>query len=349
MTPPAHTSISDSEPIGIAVVRDCARATFNLESAALKSALRPVAAVRSDDQAAIGEAIPGCPIASLEEVLSDDDVSLVLVTGSPDSALTIGQQVLASGRHLAVDTSNGRSRGTLSELAIQAELKRRLVSVWRTRSVDTTWLQAAKVVHSGEVGPIRSVRFLMHDVAASMLPAVDSQPYEERRHGVLSTLGLDYVSDLLALVDCPVVSVFGTLNRSPLKFGSADQTDDGSFKQDRGFVAEFKFSNGVSAVLDIDFSSAAPVSTGWIVQCERGGFANGQQSITVEDGEVYHVPIEVETVDPIDELANTIRNWSDADVQATSRAALAREIRVATLRRLIMESHDSGQVIKCDV
>lgn len=345
----ATNSMSPSEPIGIAVVGESLHATFHLESAALHPALRLVAAVRPVDPTAAGEAIPDCPFATLDDVLSNDCVSLVLVTGSPELVRTVGQQVLESGRHLAVDTLDGPSGETLSELSRHAESKDSLTSVWRTRGVDTSWLQALNVAQSEESGAIRSVRFLMHDLAASMLPGVDSARYPEKTHGVLATLGPDYVSDLLALVDGPVVSVFGTLNRSPLLFGSESQTDGNAVTSDHGFLAQFKFKNGVSAVLDIDFCSAAPVSTGWIVQCKRGGFADGQQSITVEDGEVYQVPVEVEPVDPIEELANTIQNWANTDVRAASRATLARQLRVATLIRLIRESHDSDQSIRCDV
>ena len=85
------------------------------------------------------------------------------------------------------------------------------------------------------------------------------------------------------------------------------------------------------------------------MQFERGGFADGQHSITVEDGEVYHVPVPVEPFDLCANLRASIRNEDTARTRARSRATHTQEVRVARIIELIRHSHETGQVITCDV
>lgn len=352
MNSPAADSAVTQEPIGIAVVGAGPQAIFHLESAAVRSGYRPIAAATTDSSQTNGDAIPQCPFVSLDRVLGDDDVKLVFVTGGPDDVLEPGMQVLSAGRHLVVDPLASLSLPTLQQLSDHAAEQGRCCTVWRPQTSDENWRQALKVTRSSESGPVRSVRFLLHELAVSMLPsAIDSRmsrPYAELTNGVLRTFGPHCVSQLLELVESPVSSVFGQLHGRRLKFGSTESSCADVAAVDTGFVTTVTFESGVTAMLEMNLCCAAPLATGWVVQFAGGGFADGRHSITVADGEVYQVPVAAEPVDPYDQLAASISAWHDAAVQAQSRKTLARETVVARIIELIRQSHESRQVVEFD-
>ena len=189
-----------------------------------------------------------------------------------------------------------------------------------------------------------------------MLPPTGwrSRPLEhsEDIFGVLATVGTHRIAQLLGLLDERVSSVRGQLNFGRVEFGSAESSTGSRLNvdtTDSGFLACISFASGATAVVDVSMSCAAPLATGWVIQFERGGFADGHHSITVEDGEVYQVAVPVESFDPYAHLRASIRSPEFGKTLASSHAALTQEVRVARIIELIRHSHEIGQVITCDV
>jgi len=165
-------------------------------------------------------------------------------------------------------------------------------------------------------------------------------------------MGTHRIAQLLGLLDERVSAVRGQLSFGRVEFGSAE-TSTGSRLDvdtpDSGFLACISFASGATAVVDVSMRCAAPLATGWVIQFERGGFADGHHSITVEDGEVYQVPVLVDPFDPYAHLRASIRSRDFGKTLASSHAALAQEVRLARIIELIRHSHETGQVITCDV
>jgi len=342
----------------IGVIGDSRQAMFHLESAALHVGFTPIAAAIPGDEVPNREAIPGCPFLPVDGLLGRPEVELVFVTGAPDDVIVQSQRVLQSGRHVVLDADASVTSASLETLFDLADRTGCSCSIWRPHHADENWRQAIQMAASTESSPgaIRSIRFLLHDLAVSMLPPTDwrSRPVEhsENTFGVLATMGTHRIAQLLELVEGQVSAVRGQLSFGRVGFGSAETATISRFNvdaPDSGFLAFISFASGATAVVDVGMSCAAPLTTGWVMQFERGGFADGQHSITVEDGEVYHVPVPVEPFDPYADLRASIRNEDTARNQAASRATHAQEVRVARIIELIRHSHDTGQVVTCDV
>jgi|GEM_PF-1849695 predicted dehydrogenase len=353
-TEPADTQA----PLRIGVIGDSRPAMFHLESAALHVGFTPIAAAIPDDEVPNCESIPGCPFLPVDVLLDRPEVELVFVTGAPDDVIEQSQRVLKSGRHVVLDADADLTSASLEALFDLADSTGCFCNIWRPHQADENWRQAIQVRASTESSPgaVRSVRFLLHDLAASMLPPTGwksrTVAHSENAYGVLATVGTHRIAQLVELLDGRVVAVRGQLSFRRVKFGSAETAADSESNvdaTDSGFLACISFASGATAVVDVSMSCAAPLATGWVMQFERGGFADGQHSITVEDGEIYHVPVPVEPFDPYADLRASIRNEDTARTQARSRATHTQEIRVARIIELIRHSHDTGQVITCDV
>lgn len=355
---PSPGSANPREPLRIAVVGDSHAAIFHLEAAALQAGLTPIAAAVPGSTVPDRDAIPGCAFLTVDALLENSDAELVVVTGAPDDVMKHAHHVLQSGRHVVVDPAASVTSASVEALLEAGKSANCFCGIWRPHEADENWRQALQVATSTEAGAVRSLRFLLHDLAVCMLPGIAETvrqgQYAELTYGVLASTGAHHVTQLLTLVDESVVAVRGQLDFTRVQFGaaSAGAASVRSSEEDtvdRGFLASIEFASGTTAVIDVSVSCATPLATGWVVQFERGGFANGQHSITVEDGEIYHVPVEAVPFDPYAELAASIRGWDSQAVQAETHAALRREVRVAKLIQLIRRSHETGQVIACDV
>lgn len=332
------------KPIGVAVVGDSPEAIFHLESAAIHPDLQAVCAAVAGEPAD-REAIPGCPFVEIGSLPELENIELVVVTGHPADAARCAKALLESGQHVVVDPDASLSSESIASLDSCAETHRCYCQIWRPYAADENWRQARQLVSSSEAGAVQSARFLLHDLAVSMMPAADVRPGNEIAHGVLATFGSHYVAQLLALVEGPVVRVRGQQIFRTLRFGDDDSKS--ATETDTGFIALIEFASGATGVVDVDLCSAAPLETGWVLQCERGGIARGQQSITVEDGEIYHVSVNVEPIDLHTDVVTTLRDWESNETCAANEG-LRREVRVSTILELIRESHDSRRVVACN-
>lgn len=110
---------------------------------------------RKGDEAA--KAYPNAKIfRSIEELLADDSITLIVVATPSDSHFAVAEQCLKANRDVVIDkpfTLTSEEAATLIHLARE---KKRLLSAYQNRRWDGDFLTVCKVLDSGELGRLVS-------------------------------------------------------------------------------------------------------------------------------------------------------------------------------------------------
>jgi len=334
---PSATSPSATLPsLRIATVGLSPEVLFHLEAAAIRDELVPVAAARTDFAEGTSAPVPGCSICSIDELLERSDVDVVFVGGPIESRVDVAVRVLQSGKHVVVEPSSFFHPEALQRLINEVETTGKLCKVWRPHDADPDFRRACKVVTGGEAGPIRSLRFLQHDMAAALLPSSsyfqnDQTSRDRLTISTLRDLAAHRIAQALTLANSPIKDIASKFRRDTLVLGERDSVQPVTPAGDTSFHAVIEFENEATAIIDIGLACPAPYSTGWIAQGNQGGYHSGRQYITVDDGEIYDVAVEVEPFDPYLNLHAVLRSWSKLEVQKEYLARLQAELELANM------------------
>ena len=320
----------DTSPLRIATVGLSGAAVFHLEAAAIRDGLEPVAAASTGEPNEPNEPVPGCPVCNLDELIERSDIDVVFVCGPVESRIDTAVKLLQNSQHVVVESSAALTPEQIQRLIRESSFAARYCSVWRPRHFEPDFRRAVQVVASGEAGPVRTVRFLQHQMAAAMLPdAGSSSSRDQITHSTLRDILGHRLAQALTLINEPIKSVTASFDRDPVFFGTTDSAIEKTPAGDTSFHTMIEFESGASVLLDIALSSVAPVSTGWIVQGTRGGYHAARQHITVEDGEIYDVAVEIPPLDPYQQLREQLRHWPDHAAIEQCQTQLHRESAVA--------------------
>lgn len=329
-------SHSDTSPLRIATVGLARDAVFHLEAAAIGDGLQPVVAARTDQTEQPVAPVPGCPVCTLDELIERSDIDVVFVSGPVETRIDTAVRLLQNNQHVVVESSAALPLQQIQSLIDESSAAERYCSIWRPRNFEPDFRRAAQVVAASEAGPVRAVRFLQHEMAAAMLPdAASPHSRDQINNATLRDVIGHRLAQSLTLINEPVKSVTARFTRAPVSFGSTESAREITPAGDTNFSAMIEFGSGASALLDIAMSSAAPISTGWIVQGTRGGYHSERQHITVEDGEIYDVAVELDPLDPYQQLREQIRHWPDPAAIEECQRELRLESAVAGVLRQI--------------
>ena len=337
-------------PLRIATVGQCPNAVFHLEAAAIREELIPVAAARTNDAEGSTVSVPDCSVCDIDELVERSDVDAVFVCGPVESRIDHAVRLLQAGRHVIVEPSFVLQPEELQQLINEAEASQKFCEIWRPQNADPDFRRAAKVVSSGEAGPIRSLRFMQHDMAAALLPV--AAPLMEnvqtsRDRLTTSTLrdsAAHRVAQALTLISAPVKNVSAKDRQDSLVLGERGSVRKVAPKGDTTFHAVIDFENDATAIIDIGLACPAPFSTGWIVQGNQGGYHTDRQYITVDDGEIYDVAVEIEPFDPYLNLGSMLGNWANPKIRKQCLEQLQTELRLAN----VLQKFFVGQEYRAD-
>jgi predicted dehydrogenase len=326
----------DAPPFRIATVGLSQNAIFHLEAAAIRDGLQPVVAARTDETNAADEPVPGCPTCSLDALVDRSDIDVVFVCGPVESRIDTAVRLLQSQQHIVVEPSADLPPELIERLIDESSAAARCCSVWRPHNSEPDFRRAAQVVASGEAGSVRAVRFLQHQMAAALLPDTGSPGCRDQiTHSTLRDQVGHRLAQALTLINEPVKSVTASFGRAPVSFGTTESAKEITPAGDTSVHVIIEFESGASALLDIALSSVAPISTGWIMQGTRGGYHSERQHITVEDGEIYDVAVEIIPLDPYQHLREQLQHWPEPSAIKNCQTQLHREAAVASILRQI--------------
>jgi len=110
---------------------------------------------RKGDEAA--EAYPGVPIyRSVEAMLEDKTLELIVVATPNDSHIPLTKQLLAAGRNVVVDKPFALTSSDVAEVIQLARKQKLLLSAYQNRRWDGDFLTVKKLLAVGEIGELVS-------------------------------------------------------------------------------------------------------------------------------------------------------------------------------------------------
>jgi len=110
--------------------------------------------VVSRDAAKVQAELPGCLVGSLDEVLADDTVDLVVIATPNDTHAPIARQALLAGKHVVIDKPFALDLAEAEALVVLAEEQQRLLSIFHNRRWDGDFLTVRRLLAEGALGQV---------------------------------------------------------------------------------------------------------------------------------------------------------------------------------------------------
>jgi predicted dehydrogenase len=156
---------------------------------------------RTGDEAA--KAYPATRIdRSLEAVLDDKSIELVVVSTPNETHFVLAKRVLQAGKHVVIDKPFAATSEEALELGALANSKGLLAIPFHNRRWDGDFLTVKKLLHQGAVG--RLVTFESHFDRFRPIPRENTwKEAENPANGMLFDLGPHLVDQVLALFGAP--------------------------------------------------------------------------------------------------------------------------------------------------
>ncbi|MGH0052404.1 MAG: Gfo/Idh/MocA family protein [Sphaerochaetaceae bacterium] len=192
--------------------------------------------------------------ATVEDLLSDDSVELVLNLTTPQSHFTLCKQVLEAGKHVYVEKPLSLTTAEASQLVELAEKKHLVLGGAPDTFLGSGIQTCRKLIDDGWIGrPVAASAFMMNHGHESWHP--DPEFYYQKGGGPLFDMGPYYITALVNLLG-PVKSVTGYVQKS---FGERTITSEPkkgkiiNVEVDTHIASLLQFSSGCIATLVTSF------------------------------------------------------------------------------------------------
>lgn len=161
--------------------------------------LAAVATTRADE---VRRDVPGVRAATVDEVLADDAIDLVVVATPNTAHVDLARRALAAGKHVVVDKPFTNTAAEADDLIALAAAQGRALSVFQNRRWDNDFLTVRQVLASGLLGDV--VTYETH--YDRFKPEVAGGKWREQPlpgSGVLYDLGAHLIDQALTLFGTP--------------------------------------------------------------------------------------------------------------------------------------------------
>lgn len=230
-------------------------------------------------------------------LLGDRNVEVVFLATPPAFHTELTLSALAAGKHVVIETPMCLSVIDADAVLAAAARSGRSVIVAHARRWDEDFRTAQESLTSGELGSPVQFKLINWHYNPSRMPArslsnentaaasTETADWHWREHassggGALWEFGIHYFDQLLCLASRPPQTVFG---RTWSLRGSDSEV---------GFLAVIAFAGGLMAHVEVDRAAGVPLSTGWMIAGDRGGYAAATRYLPTPQGEVVDLPVE---------------------------------------------------------
>ncbi|WP_324040429.1 Gfo/Idh/MocA family oxidoreductase, partial [Aeromonas caviae] len=110
--------------------------------------------VVSRDAAKVQTALPGTRVGTLEQVLADDSLDLVVIATPNDTHAPIAREALLAGKHVVIDKPFALDLAEAKALVELAEKQQRLLSIFHNRRWDGDFLTVRRLLAEGALGQV---------------------------------------------------------------------------------------------------------------------------------------------------------------------------------------------------
>jgi len=173
---------------------------------------------------------------SLEDILFDNEVDVVLVATPNDSHKDLSIKALQSGKHVICEKPVTLNTSEYSEVLEVAKKVNRVFMVHQNRRWDEDFLMIKKLYTDRKVGDVFQIESRVQ--GANGIPG-DWRHMKEFGGGMLLDWGVHLLDQILNLVNSPLKSV-----AADLSYVLGNGVDD-------GFMSHLTFENGVKAIVEV--------------------------------------------------------------------------------------------------
>lgn len=141
---------------------------------------------------------------SVDELLADDDIELVVVNTPNDTHFDFAAKALNAGKHVLLEKP---AAATSAEAKKLFDLARKLnlhLMLYQNRRWDSGFLQVKEVIESGRLGKLEEVHFRMDRFKRALSPKLFKETATTPANGVVYDLGAHLVDNAIALFGPPV-------------------------------------------------------------------------------------------------------------------------------------------------
>jgi len=173
---------------------------------------------------------------SLEQILFDKEVDVVLVATPNDSHKEISIKSLQAKKHVICEKPVTLNVSEYLEILAVAEQTGQVFMVHQNRRWDEDYLMMKKIIKSKKIGDIFQIESRVQ--GANGIPG-DWRHLKENGGGMLLDWGVHLLDQILNVVDSPLISV-----SADLSYVLGNDVDD-------GFMSQLTFENGVKALVEV--------------------------------------------------------------------------------------------------
>ena len=177
---------------------------------------------------------------SLEDLLADDSIEIVLIATPNDVHHPIALQALAAGKHVICEKPVTLNAALLTEMLEAADKAGKLLTVHQNRRWDRGYRIVHQVMGEGVLGEIYRIESRVH--GAHGIPG-DWRQDPKQGGGMVYDWGIHLLDQAVMLFpEAKITSVYATLNHV-----TNEQTDD-------GFFIDLLFDNGIHYTVEVGTS-----------------------------------------------------------------------------------------------
>ncbi|MBR3778581.1 MAG: Gfo/Idh/MocA family oxidoreductase [Clostridia bacterium] len=192
---------------------------------------------------------------SLEDLLADESIEIVLIATPNDVHHTIAIQALEAGKHVICEKPVTLNAKLLTEMLEAADKAGKLLTVHQNRRWDRGYRIVHQILGEGILGDVYRIESRVH--GAHGIPG-DWRQDPKQGGGMVYDWGIHLLDQAVMLFpDAKIRSVYATLNHV-----TNEQTDD-------GFFIDLTFDNGIHYTVEVGTSHFIPLPR-WMVMGQDG-------------------------------------------------------------------------------
>lgn len=191
---------------------------------------------------------------SLDKLLCDDEIDIVLVSTPNDQHRPIAIKALESGKNVVSEKPVTLSSADLEQMLDAADRSGKIFTVHQNRRWDEDYLTVKKIIESGRLGEIYRVESRVH--GSRGIPG-DWRQEPQYGGGMIYDWGIHIIDQILMMFSEKPESVYCTV------------TNVTNQLVDDGFTAEFKFQSGMTVITEVGTSNFIELPR-WYVLGQNG-------------------------------------------------------------------------------
>ncbi len=141
---------------------------------------------------------------TVDDLLSDEDVELVIINTPNNTHFELAQKALQAGKHVLVEKPLAETTAEVKELYDLGRKVNRHLMVYQNRRWDSDFLSVKEVIESGRLGSLIEVNFRFDRYKAALSPKLFKEKKSFGTNGLVYDLGPHLIDQAISLFGRPL-------------------------------------------------------------------------------------------------------------------------------------------------